>query len=411
MNVLLYLAEALIAAYLMRLIAHKLKVPSVSGYVMGGVILGGSLFFWHPGGRSFSEQWLFNREVLSEMVVVTQIALGIIALSIGAELEWRALKKIGKSVAYITILGAFTPFVLVALPIFIIWRDISLALILGAVASATAPAATIAVIQQYRAKGPLTQTIIAVVGLDDAVSFMIFAFSMAIAKGVLRHETIDIISGIFFPIFEIIVSLLIGSVLGWFASRLLVTTKDQESAVFVLGTLILLVSGIASALNVSELLANMAAGALIVNVNPMLKKRIRLGFSAFTPIFYALFFIIGGAHLDMSGIKVIGTISFVFFVCRSLGKIIGASAGAVWGSALPQIKKWIGLSMLPQVGAAVALALVVEQEFGTGNYGNPGIELARNTFNILLVTTFFTEIIGPYLTKLALIKSGEARER
>ena len=84
--------------------------------------------------------------------------------------------------------------------------------------------------------------------------------------------------------------------------------------------------------------------------------------------------------------------------------------GAVWGGALPQIKKWIGLSMLPQVGAAVALALVVEQEFGTGTYGNPGIELARNTFNILLVTTFFTEIIGPYLTKMALIKSGEARE-
>jgi len=409
-NVLLYLAEALIAAYLMRLIAHKLKVPSVSGYVMGGMILGGSLFFWHPGGRSFSEQWLFNREVLLEMVVVTQIALGIIALTIGAELEWRALKKIGKSVVCITFIGAITPFVLVALPIFIIWRDVSLALILGAVASATAPAATIAVIQQYKAKGPLTQTIIAVVGLDDAVSFMIFAFSMAIAKGVLRHETIDIVSGLFSPIFEIFLSLLIGSVLGWFASRLLITTKDQESAVFVLGTLILLVSGIASALNVSELLANMAAGALIVNVNPMLKKRIRLSFSAFTPIFYALFFIIGGAHLDISGIKVIGAISFVFFFSRALGKIAGASLGAVWGGALPQIKKWIGLSMLPQVGAAVALALVVEQEFGAGTYGNQGIELARNTFNILLVTTFFTEIIGPYLTKLALIKSGEARE-
>ncbi|HUT64166.1 MAG TPA: cation:proton antiporter [Anaerolineae bacterium] len=410
MNVLLYLAEAFIVAYMMRLAALRLKVPTVSAYVVGGVILGGSLFFWHPYGKTFTEQWLFTRDFLSEMEVITQIALGIIALSIGAELEWKGLRNLGKSVIYITLLGALIPFFLVTTVIWLIWKDFLLALILGAVASATAPAATVAVIQQYKAKGPLTSTIIAVVGLDDAVAFIIFAFTMTISKGIIRHEAIDVINGLLLPISELVISLVIGGAAGLFAARLLVTTKDQESTVFILGTVILLVTGLASTFNVSELLANMATGAVIVNVNPYLKKKIRFSFSTFTPIFYALFFILGGAHLDISGISHIWKIGIAFFLCRAAGKITGASLGAYIGHALPKIMKWIGISLLPQVGAAVALALVVEHEFGNGDYGSMGIDLARNTFNILLVTTFFTEFVGPYLTKLSLVKAGEVRE-
>ncbi|MFC1692938.1 cation:proton antiporter [Candidatus Latescibacterota bacterium] len=410
MNVLLYLAEAFIIAYVMRLAAARLKIPSVSGYVLGGVILGGSLFFWHPGGRSFTEQWLFSREVLSEMEVVTQIALGIIALSIGAELEWKNLKSLGKSVFYITLFGAVVPFFLVTVTTILIWKNVSLALILGAVACATAPAATVAVIQQYKAKGPLTSTIIAVVSLDDAISFMLFAFTMVIVKGILNNEAIDIISGLLYPLSEIGISIIIGSVGGLISARLLALSKDQESVVFILVSTILVVSGLALKFNVSELLANMVSGAVIVNVYPFLKKRIRLSFSAFTPIFYALFFILGGAHLDMSGVTIIWRIGLVFFICRAAGKIFGATFGAIIGRATPRIKKYIGISLLPQVGAAVALALVVEHEFGGGDYGNAGIMLSQNVFNILLVTTLFTEIVGPYLTKLALIKSKEARE-
>ena len=160
MNVLLYLAEAFVIAYLTRLVSLRLKIPSVSGYVIGGVLLGGSLFFWHPGGRSFSEQWLFTRDVLSEMVVVTQIALAIIALSIGAEIEIKSIRALGGSILWITVLGAVLPLVLVTGAVTLIWHDLPLGLLLGAVASATAPAATVAVIQQYKAKGPLTSTII-----------------------------------------------------------------------------------------------------------------------------------------------------------------------------------------------------------------------------------------------------------
>ncbi len=179
---------------------------------------------------------------------------------------------------------------------------------------------------------------------------------------------------------------------------------------FLLGAVILLVAGIASRFKVSELLANMACGSVLVNVFPFLKNRIRTSFSSFMPIFYALFFIIGGAHLNLYSLPSIWFVSLVYFVCRSSGKGAGAFLGASGGGALPQVRKWIGFTLLPQVGAAVALALVVQQEFGSGDYGDIGIKLAQKTINILLITTLLTEFVGPYMTKISLIKAGEAKE-
>ena len=395
----------------MRIISLRLRIPAVSAYVVGGVILGGSLFFWHPGGKSFSEQWLFTRDVLSEMVVITQIALGIIALTIGAEIEWRNIRKLGKSILFITFFGALVPMLFVTVAVTLIWHDFPLGLLLGAVASATAPAATVAVIHQYKSKGPLTNTIFAVVGLDDAFSFIAFAFSLALIKAVLAHESISMLHGIFMPLMEIIISFVVGIAFGTITSRLLYAIDDNESSVFIFAALILTISGLAAAFNFSSLLSNMAAGTTIVNLHPSLKSRLRLSFRAFTPIFFTLFFILGGAHLDLSGIAVIWKISLVFFLCRALGKISGASFGAIVGNALPAVKRWVGISMLPQVGAAVALALVVEHEFGGGAYGNEGIVLSNTIFNILLVTTFFTEFIGPYLTKISLVHAGEVEEK
>jgi len=409
-NALLYLSEAILAAYVMRIVSIKYKIPSVSAYVVGGVLLGGSLFIWHPGGQSFSEQWLFTRDILSEMAIVTQIALALIALSIGAELEWKLLRTMGKSIVHITVFGAALPFLLVAGSIWLIWHDAALALILGAVSSATAPAATVAVIQQYRAKGPLTSTIIAVVGLDDAISFMFFAFSLTLVKGFYQQESFNLMHAALLPIWEIVLSLIIGSVVGFVVAKMLMRERDSEGNLFILAFLILFVSGISIKLHASSLLANMAAGAVIVNINPQLKKKIRLSFSSLTPVFYALFFILGGAHLDLSSLTVIWKLGLVYFVCRALGKVLGASLGAYTGKASRKIRKLIGISMLPQVGAAVALALVVEQEFGGGEFGPAASELARTIFNVLLVTTFFTEFVGPYLTKRALFEAGEARE-
>ena len=220
MNVVFYLAEAFLVAYLMRLISYKIKVPAVSGYVVGGVLLGGSLFLWIPGMKPFSERWLFSEDTLTQLVFITHIALGAIALTIGTELEWKRLRTLGRSIFFIAFFEAFGTFILVTSITYLVSKDFSLALLLGAISSATAPAATVSVIQQYRARGPLTSTILAVVGIDDAISFAIFAFALAVAKGNLRGQDIDIMVGLLKPVIEIFVSLAIGSTLGFVGSRL-----------------------------------------------------------------------------------------------------------------------------------------------------------------------------------------------
>lgn len=410
MNIILYLAEAFLVAYVMRLIAYRLKLPAVSGYVVGGILLGGSLFYWIPGIRDFIERWLFFENARSQLSFITHIALGSIAFTIGIELEWKRIRNLGKSICYIAIFEAFGTFILVMVITYFIWRNFSLAFILGAVSSATAPAATVSVIQQYKAHGPLTNTVLAVVGIDDAISFIIFAFAVTVAKGNLNGESFDIVNGLVRPVFDIIIALFIGSAIGIIGAKLLVTAKEHDSIIFILGAVILWVTSISAILDVSELLANMACGAIIINVYPQLKNKIRLSFSSFMPLFYALFFIIGGAHLNLFELPVIWLLSAVYFLTRAFGKIFGAWTGAVVSSSLPQIRKYVGFTLIPQVGAAIALALVIQEEFGGGSFGQSGIELADITINVLLVTTLLTESIGPFLTKMSLFKAGEARE-
>lgn len=408
MNTLLHLAEAFIVAFIMLNISNRLKLPSVSGFVVGGVVLGGSLFYWLPGAHEFTDRWLFSEKVLDQFTIITQIALGLISISIGAELEIKRLKTLGASIVAIAFSEALSAFVLVTVVVSVLFHNFPLGLILGAVSSATAPAATVAVIQQYRAKGPLTSTILAVVGLDDAISFMIFAFALAITRAQLAGGSFDIIQGLVMPMGHIIIALVIGAAIGFTGALMLRKVRDHDATVFLLLAIVFLVAGIASAFSVSELLANMAAGMMIVNFHPAMKTRIRHSFTAFVPVFYALFFISGGAHLNLFYLPTIWVLAIVYFLTRSMGKISGAFFGAIIGKAPIQVRKNIGFTLLPQVGAAVALALVVQHELGGTDFGSAGASLAQATINVLLVTTLLTEFVGPYLTKQSLFKAGEA---
>ncbi|MHB9029724.1 MAG: cation:proton antiporter [Candidatus Latescibacterota bacterium] len=412
MSLVLYLGEAFVVAYLMRLAATRLKIPYVSMYVVGGVLIGGSLFFWIPGSRVFSEHWLYSSMALDQLTVVTQIALGTIAFIIGAELEWRRIRTLGRSILFIAFFESLGAFLLVTATVLIFWRNLPLAFLLGAVSSATAPAATVAIIQQYRARGPLTHTILAVVGIDDAISFMIFAFALALAKGSFTGEGISLAEGLLRPVAEVIIALGLGSILGFIGVRLIAGAQDQETVTFLFAAIIFLVTGIALLIHVSELLAGMAAGAAVINADPIQRTKIRSVFGAFMPVFYALFFIIGGAHLDISVFPAIWLLALIYFFARSAGKVAGAYTGAVVGKALPQVRDWVGVGLLPQVGAAIALALALENVFGNGAFGPDGAAMARQIFNVLLVTTLLTEFVGPYLMKISLFKTGEAeRER
>lgn len=408
MNLVLYLGEAFFVAYLMRILASRFHIPYVSMYVIGGALVGGTLFAWTPASREFTGRWLLSPPILDQLTIVTQIALGAIAFIIGAELEWRRIRTLGKSIIFIAFFEAFGAFAAVTVVVLVIWHDLPLAFLLGAVSSATAPAATVAIIQQYRARGPLTQTILAVVGIDDAISFMIFAFALATAKGAFTSEHVSLAAVIFRPVLDVIIALVIGTAAGLVGVKLVERTGDQDTITFIYAAVIFLVTGIAFLVGVSQLLAGMAAGAAVINASQMQRAKIRAAFGPFMPAFYALFFILGGAHLDLAGFPAIWPLALVYFFTRSFGKMAGAYTGAVIGNASPPVRNWVGAGLLPQVGAALALALALENVFGTGGYGPAGVTISHRIFNVLLVTTLLTEFVGPYLTKVSLFKTGEA---
>lgn len=409
MNLLLYLAEAVLVAYFARQVAVRLRMPTVTGYVIGGVLLGGSIFFFLPSWRQAIEPYLLSPSTLGRLGLVSEIALGLIAFSIGAELHLTRLKKLGRSIAWIVLLESLGAFFCVTLAVWLFRPgQFHFALMLGAVASATAPAATVAIINQYRSRGPLTTTILAVVGVDDAIALIIYAFASSISRSVLTQTSVNLVSGFLIPCGVVILSLGIGAAVGGLALVFVRKARHPEDLILMIAAVILLTSGLSLQFGLSLLLANMAAAAVIVNRTAFIKHRIQEVFSSIAILFYALFFITGGAHLDLGLVPQIGLLGIVYFISRLVGKVGGAQLGATLGRAGKTVRNNIGFSLIPQVGVAVALALVVGQEFGTGAYGAAGIELATTVINILLFTTILTEILGPYLTRRALINAGEA---
>ena len=396
LNALTLLAVTAIVAYFVKSLTNRIGVPTVTGYVLVGVVLGISLMR------------VYTLDALDHMEIVNDFALGLIGFTIGSELRREVFKSLGKSILLIALFEAFGAFILVTTVLYLIEPDkFYQALVLGAVASATAPAATVYVIQQYKAKGPLSSTILAVVGIDDAIALMIFVVAAILAKSVLVAEHISIAHLIIEPVLEIGMSVIMGIVLGTIFQWLFKRVRYPDDVTLGILAFVLLNLGIASRFHLSGLLAVMAFGATVTNMNVMLTNRALKSLEHFSPILYACFFIFGGAHLNISLLPQVGLLGFVYLITRMIGKIGGASLGAFLGKAPKVVQKFIGLSLVPQVGVAIALAIMVKKEFGNGNYGEAGSTLSVIVINVLLFTTIITEIVGPVLTKFALKRSGE----
>ena len=396
LNSLVLLSIAAIVAYFVKKGSGRLGMPIVTGYVLVGVALGMSLLK------------VYTLDSLEHLEMVNDLALGIIGFTIGSELRHDVFKKLGKAIFWIATLEAFMAFALVFGVLMLISPDKPyLALILGAVASATAPAATVYVIQQYKAKGPLTSTIMAVVGIDDAIALTIFVFASTITKGLMSAEHISILSIIFVPMIEIMGSVVVGVLLGLLFVWLFRKVRFPDDLVLGCAAFILANLGIAEMLHFSGLLAVMAFGAVVTNMNVMLANRGMKVLESFSPLLFAYFFIFGGAHLDVSLFPTVGGLGLIYLLVRATGKIGGASLGAWIGKAPKSVRKFVGLSLIPQVGVAIALAIMVRKEFGTPEYGEAGEYLSVVVINILLFTTIITEIVGPLLTKWALKRAGE----
>ncbi|NME94770.1 cation:proton antiporter [Clostridium cochlearium] len=388
MNPFISVGMAIIIGVLFGKIMNKFKIPAVAGYVIAGLVLGVSCLN------------LISREMSEQLSFIGDFALGIIAFNIGSELEYSVLKRLGKPIFIIAFFEAIFAFILVTLVTILLGEKIYTALILGAVASATAPAATVMVLNELKAKGPLTSTLLGVVAVDDAICLMIYAIASSLAKVFIKHTSINMYSLIYLPIKEIVLSILSGFLLGillvYIINRL---HKDSEIQIVALGFIITL-TGMAMKYNLSPLLSCMSLGIAVSNLCAHSNEVFSTIEKFDSPIITA-FFVLAGARLNISLIPKIGLLGICYLIFRIIGKVSGAYIGGIISKAPKVVKKYIGYGLFSQIGVAIGLAIIVSREFkGTG--------LDVKVLTILLATTIITEIIGPISTKQAIIKAKEA---
>lgn len=383
------------------------RLPSIIGYMIAGILLGPSLL---------SIISVSARETFS---FLTDIALGFVAVTIGLELDFSSLRKQGNGIVYIIIAESFGAFILVTAAVYILTRDMVTALILGALAPSSAPAGVVAIIQEYRARGPLTKAIFAVVGFDDGIGIIIFGFVAAIVRSMLFAQTGDTGQNLLWilmvPIGEIVLSIIIGAAIGFLfciLGRRLDNSRDI--LILIIGFVFILV-GVSIAMNISYILTNLVMGILIVNTQPRgFVKSIGDSLSSVMPLFFILFFVLAGSNLHLDALPSLGVIGVVYIVSRSAGLIFGSWFGALLGGADEKIKKYLGIGIISQAGVAIGLALVVRREFaGLGRMINAesgittGDRLGFMAITIITATSVVFEIIGPIFAKVALSRAGE----
>ena len=407
---LLGLSIALFAGLMLSRVAKMLNLPAVTAYLVAGILIGPFVL----GAFDVRGLGLTSLEEVESFSLICDVALGFIAFSIGNEFRLSQLKAIGKQAAVIGIFQALITTLVVDAALiglhFIIPDKFSLsaAIVLGAVATATAPAATLMVVRQYKAKGPLTDILLPVVALDDAVGLVVFAVSFGVARAMSVGDT-SIISMVLEPILEVVFSLLLGLVMGllftfcerFFHSR---SKRLAMSVTFVLLTVALsmLEINIADTVHIkfSSLLVCMMLGAVFCNIcdfSEELMDRV----DRWTAPLFVLFFVFSGAELDLSVFTdlAIVLIGVVYVVTRSAGKYSGAYLSAKSAKCSPHIVKYLGITLLPQAGVALGMATKAE------TLGPEGHIVA----SITLFAVLIYEIVGPTLTKIALTKAGDIK--
>lgn len=384
-NTLFYLALILFSGLIFGRAVKFIKLPNVTGYLIAGLLIGPYVLKLIP------------LDVATGLELVSEIALAFIAFSIGSEFKLSYLKKVGVAPVLIAIFEALTATVLVTLVLVLAGFGFETSLLLGAIASATAPAATIMVVRQYKARGPVTETLLSVVALDDAVALIAFGFSMAVVNTLLHPGEISLGMSILMPFIEIIGSILLGFVLGFiFNFPLKFFLKDSNRTIITVG-FVLLGSALATMLNLSPLLLCMCMGAMLVNTSSSANGIFKL-VDNITPPIFLMFFVVSGAELNISILPKIGLIGILYIVVRVIGKIAGASIGAILAKAPAVVKKYIGLTLVPQAGVAIGLSLIAAQSLP---------EHGQTIRAVILSATLIYELIGPAITKIGLQKAGE----
>ncbi len=390
-------------------LSRKIRLPGVVAYMVTGILLG-------PSVLNF-----LNNDILSDMEFIIHMVLGFVAFKIGLEINIKELKTHGKGIIVTVLSESFLAVILVSFFIYMLTGNLALALVLGALAPASAPAGTIAVIDELKAKGPLTKTLYSVVGIDDALALIIFGLVSPVAMFLLSHTGNGIevneafMSSFIDPFLEIGLSLLIGGAL---AALFIWLTRfkgfHDQLMPFTFG-MVVLITGISKMIDLSEILTCMLFGLIAGNHkdSQQLKEIEEEDIGFILPLFYILFFTIAGANLHLSSVPELGWIGLLYIIGRTLGLCGGAYAGASLTGLENKIRKYLGLGILSQAGVAIGLALIIKNNFqGTGPELESGITMGDHIGNIVFTTitatSVFFELLGPITTRLALRKANEA---
>ena len=395
-------AATIVAFYVGRL-ARLAKLPSLIGYMVVGIILGPSILH------------LLDETSMEHLSFITEIALGFVAFSIGSELNLSSLRRLGVGIISIIFAESFGAFFVVTGGLYLLTRDLPLSLIFGSMAPASAPAGTVAVIHEYKAKGSLTKTLYAVVGFDDGLAIIIFGFAAALAKNLLISEASgaseSILKALLDPAEEIILSFIVGGIAGLIFYRLVRKLQSARDILIIVFGFVLLCTGLSIRWHLSLILTNMVVGFVLANTrHESLLHRVTSPLSDVMPLLFVLFFCMAGAHLELSALPSLGIIGVVYILGRSAGLIGGARLGAVFGHVEDKVKKYVGLGILSQAGVAIGLSLIVKHEFTQLDikYSLPhALKIGSSVLATITATCIFFEIIGPILTKIALKKAGE----
>ncbi len=410
-STLLSISIALLAGLLMTRAFKPFKLPSVTAYLIAGVLVGPYCL----GKAGIHGLGFDSHEAVESLGLISEVALGFIAFSIGNEFRVSELKKTGKQALIIGVLQALAATLLVDLALFgimyLLPGKITPAQIItmGAIATATAPAATLMVVRQYKARGPLTKLLLPIVALDDAVGLVVFAVSFGIAKTLIAGS-LDIVSILVNPMMEILCSLALGAVMGYILTLLEKLFNSNTNRLNITISFVLLTAALSMLkfeigplhISFSSLLVCMMLGTVFCNTCPLSHDLMEKSDKWTSPLF-ALFFVISGAELELGVFTewAVVVIGIVYILARSAGKYFGTFGSAKLAKCSPEICKYLGVTLLPQAGVALGMCTVAAAQLGGGQG-----ELIRN---ITLFAVLIYEMVGPLLTRQALTAAGDIK--
>lgn len=420
---------------------ERLNFPKVTGYIIVGIFVGPSfgavlndLFNWfiHTGmmtsiipaleNTHLSYAGLISEEMVHAFQIIRQVAIGMIGYTIGLELKFSKLKKTGKQVTVITLSQALTTAFFVAIAVlgyfFILSKVnpeadttnmVTYALILGAIATATAPAPIVAVVKNYRTKGPVTDVLLPLVALDDAIGIMLFATMLSVGVTLLPigGENLTVWHIIYEPIKEIVLSIGLGAILGFIVTYVVKKfNRDNDSMLMMFIIIsVFLGIGIGQVVHASAILLPMTIGVVLTNsVKESFEHRLTRTTDLFAAPIMVSFFIIAGLELDVRTLPVVGVLGVIYILVRVLGKVLGSNVSAKAINAPPTVQKYLGWTLIPQAGVAIDMAITANQRFSSIE----GFEfIGSQIMTIVLAATVIYEVLGLIIVKTALNKAGE----